>query len=381
MSKQLGYEDLLARLISKACTSIIPESKMSFNVDNVRVCKILGSSLPRSDVVQGLVFKRNIEGTVTRQKDAKIAVFTCPIDVTQTETKGTVLINTAEELMKFSEGEEALLEKRIKAIADSGANVVVAGGKIGDMAMHYLNKYNLMAVRLLSKFDVRRICKATNSAAYPKLESSISPDNIGFADEVYVDEVGDTPIVVFKMGNKESKLSTIVVRGATDNFLDDIERAINDGVNTFKGLTKDGRLVPGGGATEIELATKLTSFGDTLIGLEQYSVKKFASALETFVKIFSENSGLKSNEVLAKLIAEHTNGKAMAGFNIDDDGGERVCDMKERGILDLYFCKMWGIEYATTAAKTILQVDQIIMAKRAGGPKPRDARGGDNDED
>jgi len=247
--------------------------------------------------------------------------------------------------------------------------------------MHYLNKYNLMAVRLLSKFDVRRVCKSTNSAAYPKLETNISPDNIGFADEVFVDEVGDTPIVVFRIGTKESRISTIVIRGATDNYLDDIERAINDGVNTFKGLTRDGKLVAGGGATEIELATKLTSFGDTLIGLEQYSVKKFASALETFVKIFSENSGLKSNEVLAKLIAEHTTGKPSVGFNIDEDGSERVGDMKEKGILDLYYCKLWGIEYATTAAKTILQVDQIIMAKRAGGPKPRDARGGDQDDD
>ena len=39
-------------------------------------------------------------------------------------------------------------EKQIKAIADSGAKVVVSGGKIGDMALHFLNKYGLMAVRL-----------------------------------------------------------------------------------------------------------------------------------------------------------------------------------------------------------------------------------------
>lgn len=283
--------------------------------------------------------------------------------------------------MKFSEGEEALLEKRIKAIADSGAKVVVAGGKIGDMAMHYLNKYDLMAVRLLSKFDVRRVCKATNASAYPKLETTINPEDLGYADNVYVDEVGDTPIIVFKLGTNESKLSTIVIRGATENYLDDIERAINDGVNTFKGLTRDGKLVAGGAATEIELANKLTTFGDTLIGLEQYSVKKYASALQSFVKVFSENCGLKSNEVLAKLIAEHTNGKSTIGFNIDDDSSDGVCDVKEKGIFDLYFCKLWGIEYATTAAKTILQVDQIIMAKRAGGPKPRDARGGDQDDD
>jgi T-complex protein 1 subunit theta len=39
--------------------------------------------------------------------------------------------------------------------------VVVSGGAIGEMAMHFLEKYNLMAVRVPSKFDLRRFCKAT----------------------------------------------------------------------------------------------------------------------------------------------------------------------------------------------------------------------------
>lgn len=139
--------------------------------------------------------------------------------------------------MNFSQGEEAMLENQIKAIADSGASVVITGGKIGDMALHFLNKYNLMAIRLLSKFDLRRVCKSVNATASPKVEKPI-PEDLGYADEVYVDELGDTSIVVIKVGTTESKIATIVLRGATDNYLDDIERAINDGVNTYKGITK-----------------------------------------------------------------------------------------------------------------------------------------------
>lgn len=373
MSKQLGHEDIIANLITKACISILPDSKVQFNVDNVRVTKILGSSLPQSQVVQGLVFKRSVESTIIKKTNAKIAVFTGPIDITQTETKGTVLIKTAKELMDFNQGEEVLLENQIKAIADSGASVVVSGGKVGDLAMHFLNKYDLMAVRLMSKFDLRRVCKATNASAYPKIEQPKAED-LGFADEVYVDEVGDTAVIVFRIGEKESRISTIVLRGATDNFLDDIERAINDGVNTFKALTKDGRLVPGAGATELELARQISAYGETLPGLEQYSVKKFASALESFIKVFADNSGQKSNEVLARLYAAHHDGKATSGFNIADES-DGVVDTKESGILDLFLGKRWAMEYATNAANTILQVDQIIMAKRAGGPKPRSAAG------
>lgn len=67
----------------------------------------------------------------------------CLSDVSQ----GTVLIKNAEELMNFSKGEEDLMEAQVKSIADSGASVVVTGGKVADMALHYANKYKLMVVR------------------------------------------------------------------------------------------------------------------------------------------------------------------------------------------------------------------------------------------
>lgn len=49
--------------------------------------------------------------------------------------------------MNFSKGEEDLMEVQVKTIADSGANVIVTGGKVADMALHYANKYKLMVVR------------------------------------------------------------------------------------------------------------------------------------------------------------------------------------------------------------------------------------------
>ena len=160
-SKQYGSEDFLAELVTKACISILPE-ETTFNVDNVRVCKVLGCGLQSSQVVQGMVFKRHVEGEVTKAQDAKIVIYSCAVDILQTETKGTVLIKSADELMNFSRGEENLLEIQIKAIADTGAKVIVAGAKFGDMALHYIHKYGLMAVRLNSKFDLRRLSKTVS---------------------------------------------------------------------------------------------------------------------------------------------------------------------------------------------------------------------------
>lgn len=86
-SKQYGNEDFLADLIAKACVSVLPE-ETTFNVDNVRICKVLGSGLNSSQVVQGMVFKRQVEGEITKAEKAKIAVYSCAVDILQTETKG-----------------------------------------------------------------------------------------------------------------------------------------------------------------------------------------------------------------------------------------------------------------------------------------------------
>lgn len=377
MSKQFGQEEFVSDLIYKACISILPE-QTTFNVDNIRVCKILGSSLYRSEVVHGMVFKRFVEGDVSSALDAKIALYSCPIDIVQTETKGTVLIKSADELMNFSRGEENLLEQQIKAIADTGAKVVVAGAKFGDMALHFCNKYGIMGVRLTSKFDLRRLSKAVNGTVLPRLTAP-NQEELGFCDAVVVEELGDTGIVAFRNQGNDSRIATIVVRGATDNFMDDIERAIDDGVNTFKGVTRNGKLVAGAGAVEIALATQLSEYADTLPGLDQYAVRKFATALESFPKALAENSGVNATEIVDLLYAAHKEGKSTSGFDVNSEL-PAVVDVNLTKIYDLYVTKMWALKYATGAASTILRVDQIIMAKRAGGPKAR-APAGDQDDD
>lgn len=74
------------------------------------------------------------------------ALYVQAVDWQQTETKGTVLINSAAELKDFSRGEENMLEAQIAAIKSTGVNVVVSGSRFGDMAEHFLNKAGIMMV-------------------------------------------------------------------------------------------------------------------------------------------------------------------------------------------------------------------------------------------
>ena len=93
------------------------------------------------------------------------------MDIQQTETKGTVLLKSAGELLNFSKGEEQEMEKTIKEIADAGVKVVVTGSGIGDMALHFLNRHNILVLKVLSKFDLRRLSKVIGATPLARLVS------------------------------------------------------------------------------------------------------------------------------------------------------------------------------------------------------------------
>jgi len=376
MSKLYGYEDDLAGMVFDACKKVMDEKNQSFNVDDVRTVKILGGGVNDSEVYPGMIFKQDALTTIRTVKDAKIAVYSCPFDIQMTETKGTVLITNADELINFSKSEEESMEKLVKPLAESGVTCVVSGGKIGELALHMLDKYKIMGVRMPSKWDIRRVSKLVGATVLPKLTVT-TPDEVGFADIVDCQEIAGQKVTRFQ--RSESRISTILIRGSTDNFMDDVERAIESGINTYKALTRDQRLVPGAGAVEMALSKKINSYSTQFTGLEQYAIQKYAVALQSAARMLAENSGFKASSCISALLAAHTNGKPCAGLNIEEG---TVLDALEENILDAYWVKVWGIKYASRTAADILKIDQIIMAKPAGGPKPRDPGPGmDQDDD
>uniref|UniRef100_A0A0D9W071 CCT-theta n=1 Tax=Leersia perrieri TaxID=77586 RepID=A0A0D9W071_9ORYZ len=305
-SKQFGQEDILCPLIADACMQVCPKNPVNFNVDNVRVAKLLGGGLHNSSVVRGMVLKNDAVGSIKKVEKAKIAVFAGGVDTSATETKGTVLIHSAEQLENYAKTEEAKVEELIKAVAESGAKVIVSGAAVGDMALHFCERYKLMVLRISSKFELRRFCRTTGSIALLKL-SQPNADELGYADSVSVEEIGGVRVTVVKNEEGGNSVATVVLRGSTDSILDDLERAVDDGVNTYKSMCRDSRIIPGAAATEIELARRLKEFS-----------------------------------------------------------------LKETGF--------FALKYSADAVCTVLRVDQIIMAKPAGGPR-RDAQPGGMDED
>lgn len=141
------------------------------------------------------------------------------------------------------------------------------------------------------------------------------------------------------------------------------ERAIDDAVNVAKALAKDGRLVPGAGATEMELAHRIARLAAATPGLEQYAIGKYAESLEVVPRVLAESSGLPASDVVSALYAAHAAGRTGAGVDVSGGANGVLVDAPAAGICDAAVVKASALRLASEVAITILRVDTIIMAK------------------
>jgi T-complex protein 1 subunit theta len=379
-AKQYGSEHILAPLVADACLTVMTDSattgNATLNVDSVRTVKFIGSSVASSTLLEGYVAVRGLETVCTSAEQAKICIFACGLEASSTEAKGTVLMKTAEDLKNYNRTEEQNMSDIIESIAAAGVKVLVTGGNVSDMALHFCDRNNLMLLKVSSKWELRRLSTAVNATALVRLGPP-TPDEMGFCESVRQEEIGGRIVTVFTSG-RDSKLATIVLRASTSSVLADLERAVDDGVQAVAAAAVDGRLVYGGGAVEMALSVALQQEAEQVPGLEQYALAAFGKALEVVPRTLAENAGWNATRVLADLQAAHAaaaTGEICAmGVDIEREGmdddavaGAGIADMARVGVVDLLATKLSAIRLAVDAATTILKVDQIIMSKQSGG--------------
>ncbi len=192
-------------------------------------------------------------------------------------------------------------------------------------------------------------------------------------------EIGGRKVTVFnQVLDEDTSVATVVVRASTENLMNDVERALDDGIQSFKTLCSDPRLLPGAGAVELELSKRLKVFANEDKGLDQYAIRTFAEAFDVVPRTLAENSGCDPTILMHTLHTSHVGeGTEAMGFDIEEC---KPRDSVAAEVFDLYATKVNALRLAVDAAITVLRVDQIVMSKPAGGPKPRKAGPQDNDD-
>lgn len=159
--------------------------------------------------------------------------------------------------------------ERIRKILAAGANVILTTKGIDDLCLKEFVEAGAMAVRRCKKEDLRRIAKATGGTLVSSLanlegDETYEASYLGTAEEVVQERISDDELILVK-GTKVVSSSSIVLRGANDYMLDEMERAMHDTLSVIKRTLESGAVVPGGGAVESALSIYLENFATTVV--------------------------------------------------------------------------------------------------------------------
>ncbi|MEM0224267.1 MAG: thermosome subunit alpha [Desulfurococcaceae archaeon] len=347
-----------------------PDGTKDFKVDDVKIEKKKGGNVLDTQLVYGIVLDKEVvhPGMPRRVEKAKIALLDAPLEVEKPEITAKINITSPEMIKAFLDEEAKMLKEMVDKIAEIGANVVVCQKGIDEVAQHFLAKKGILAVRRVKRSDLEKLERATGG----KIVSSIrdlKPEDLGYAELVEERKIGNDKMV-FIEGCKNPKAVTILVRGASDMVLDEIERSLKDALNVLRNVMRTSYIVPGGGAPEIEVAMKLREYAAKIGGKEQLAIEAFASALEEIPMILASSCGKDPLEVLMELRKLHAEGKKNAG--IDVLIGEVVEDMTTRNVIEPLLVKESMIKTAAEAALTIMKIDDIIAASPAKKEKEKE---------
>ena len=337
-----------------------PDGTFDFRIDDVKIEKKKGGSVDDTQLVYGIVLDKEVvhPGMPRRVENAKIALLDAPLEVEKPEITAKINITSPDLIKGFLDEEARILKEMVDKIAETGANVVICQKGIDEVAQHFLAKKGILAVRRVKRSDMEKLERATGG----KIVSSVrdlKPEDLGYAELVEERRVGNDKMV-FVEGCKNPKAVTILVRGANDMILDEVERSLKDALNVLRNVMRVPKILPGGGAVEVELALRLREYASKIGGKEQLAIEKFADALEEIPMILAETAGMDPLEALMKLRQLHSEGKIFAG--IDVVNGKVVEDMTQINVVEPLIVKTNVIKSATEAATTILKIDDIISA-------------------
>ena len=372
-----AHRELLAKLAVDAVKQVAEkkDDKYRVDIDNIKIEKKPGESVDESELIRGVVIDKEVvhPRMPRRVENARIALIGDALEVKKTETDAKINITSPDQLFDFIEQEEKMLKEMVEAIAKTGANVVFVQKGIDDLAQHYLAKYGIMAVRRVKKSDMEKLAKATGAKIVTNIRD-LTPEDLGEAELVEQKKVAGENMI-FVEGCKNPKAVTILIRGGTEHVVDEVERALEDAVKVTKDIVEDGRILPAGGAPEIELGIKLDEYAKEVGGKEQLAIEAFAEALKVIPRTLAENAGLDPVETLVKVIAAHKEKGSSIGVDVFE--GEPA-DMLERGVIAPLRVPKQAIKSASEAAIMILRIDDVIAASKLEKDK-EGSKGGSED--
>lgn len=360
-------EEVLAETAYSAVSTIATKSADSIHADlkDINLVSWAGSAETTLELVRGTILKNALvdKGMPKRVEEAHIAILSKPLMFRDyqslTHDKITFRLNDPETFSEMKKERLRVIKRKGEHIVQSGSNVVLSRKGIDQELIDYLRRHGVFTVRTIVEEDLARLSLATGGRIVGSVDE-LSTEDLGYAKVVEERKIGGTEWI-FVDGCRNPKSVSIMIRGHSEVVATEAEYLLRNTLSLISTLMQEPRVIPGGGAIEVELAKRLRLWAPSNVGKKQFAVLAFAEALERVPEYLAQNAGLDSIDVLTQLRARHSAGQASAG--VDASTG-RVQDMTQLRVFDPLATLRQVLASATEAACLIMRTDGTITIPR-----------------
>jgi chaperonin GroEL (HSP60 family) len=348
-------------IVVDAVRAVIQKVNGKFLVDedDVKIKKHVGETMDDAEFIRGIIIekKRISEEMPKSIRKAKIALIATPLEITKTQVKSKIKITSPDQLMAFDTQERGSLRHMADAVIETGANVILCQKGIADAVQYYLAKEGIMAIEDVPEKDMLFAARALNGSIANK-PHDLTAKMLGQAE--LAEEMEGVDLVKIS-GCKNPRAVTILVRGSTEVLIDELERAVYDGIRVVMDAIEDQKYVVGGGAVEMEVMLRVREYAGSVGGRIQLALEAFANAFESIPRTLAENSGFNPIDKLVELKSAHAKGQKRAGLNVYTG---KIVDMYKENVFEPMRVKVQAIHSAAEASSLLIRVDDMMITQK-----------------
>jgi T-complex protein 1 subunit gamma len=154
---------------------------------------------------------------------------------------------------------------------------------------------------------------------------------------------------------------TVLLRGGSKDVLNEIERNLSDAMQVVRNVVFNPLLLPGGGATELAIATAIEKSADEIDDVSKWAYAAVGTAMEVIPRTLAHNCGANVIRLMAELRTKHWAGQHTWGIN--GITGEPT-DMNVLNIWEPYVVKVQTLKTAIESSCLILRIDDVVSGTR-----------------
>jgi len=361
------WSELACNMALKAVRTVLTQKNDRTEIDikrYVKIEKIPGGTLEESRVLDGIMLNKDVVHPRMRRhiEKPRILLMDCSIEYKKGESQTNIEVSQELDFNRLLQLEEEQIKKMCTEVIAMKPDLVFTEKGVSDLAQHYLSKANISVIRRIKKTDNNRIARAVGATIVNRTDE-IREEDIGLGcGEFTIEKIGDE-YFTFIQKCEEPKACTILLRGASKDILNEVERNLQDAMHVARNVMVDPRLVPGGGAAEMALSKALEARANHISGVAQWPYKAVGKALEIIPRTLIQNCGANSIRTLTALRAKHAESEENTSWGINGETGE-IADMKQVEIWDCFSVKAQTYKTAFETAMLLLRIDDIVSGTK-----------------